>query len=654
MLIHKPTEAMQTQPGLEVHALEADQDAAIEAFRSRIYSRSDTWVQELLSNARDAVRERRKAEPDAELGIRITFDLDRHEASVEDDGLGMSQTLLMDVFRVLGRSTRRGSDDYTGAWGIGSKAPLKIADSFIVETRSKQDGMLHEVLVGRFEQGGQPHWGFTFLHHEASSGPWGTRITVPVPAAIFDACIQRARTTCRFWSDRVTLQLVEGGQVQSSALGGEDVHQDGRLRVDEGDFSASFADGKRRYRGMQLLVLVDDIPYGEPVEDHPCLRIRVKRPSLVDLTSGRENLDMTAKTNGLVARAATAVQEAAESEIKSLLDTLTAAVPEERLGLISRIDDLGKLHLDCGSPGGTRSSPGPELHPLLTRMPAWAIWEHQLSGRRRHCFSDKAVYQTIRRSPTFFGKRVPLQALAERLAGATEEHPSVAHFILMPDEPGPVHDALVAAGAQHLPFVPKVRDFRVTLGQPGGGTIECTDPSSIPKHRPVVLAANLADLQGLEPTWATYILRTSQRARNTLTALGHDVLDVAGFVQRQQQVQVATSRGPMTLSRIGADATWLHGIPASLVRQLRGDELLVAANREWEAFWTRISGGRPTYTLPPLTHVPSGKPWLEHLDSVQPGLSWMVEDIQRTSGGGRQDQFAALVDRLLREPACSI
>lgn len=95
--------------------------------------------------------------------------------TVADDGAGMDEATLIGSFLSYGGSTRRDERDAIGSKGLGSKAPLAVADCFDVVTR--RDGLELRAHVWRDVEG--PRWR---IDGPAPCDPalHGTTVTVPV------------------------------------------------------------------------------------------------------------------------------------------------------------------------------------------------------------------------------------------------------------------------------------------------------------------------------------------------------------------------------------------------------------------------------------------------------------------------------------------
>lgn len=95
-------------------------------------------VREVVSNAFDATIELMK-----ETGQDINQYLLQHpvdvnltssQFTVRDYGIGMDEERIHTLYANLGKSSKRGSNDYIGAFGIGRFAPLSYTDNFVVVT----------------------------------------------------------------------------------------------------------------------------------------------------------------------------------------------------------------------------------------------------------------------------------------------------------------------------------------------------------------------------------------------------------------------------------------------------------------------------------------------------------------------------------------
>ena len=87
----------------------------------RFYSNPSAALREAVLNAIDAVQRRREISPDIAPEIRVTFSRDDLKLTVADNGIGMSQAEVTDLFAKVGASaaTNEAKKKSVGEFGIG-------------------------------------------------------------------------------------------------------------------------------------------------------------------------------------------------------------------------------------------------------------------------------------------------------------------------------------------------------------------------------------------------------------------------------------------------------------------------------------------------------------------------------------------------------
>jgi hypothetical protein len=96
---------------------------------TNIYSdKEKTVVRELMANAFDAHAASSKSEA---ISVALPTSLDPTFV-VRDYGVGMEHDFIMRMFSSIGYSTKTSSNDMTGMFGVGSKSPLAISDTFTI------------------------------------------------------------------------------------------------------------------------------------------------------------------------------------------------------------------------------------------------------------------------------------------------------------------------------------------------------------------------------------------------------------------------------------------------------------------------------------------------------------------------------------------
>lgn len=109
-------------------------------------------VREVCSNAWDA-QKYRAMEEGTEIepfSVTLPTNLEPHFI-VEDTGPGMPDEVAQGLFSTLGASTKENSNDQIGAFGLGSKSPFAVTDTFTVE--NTYEGVTHFYLCFKAENG---------------------------------------------------------------------------------------------------------------------------------------------------------------------------------------------------------------------------------------------------------------------------------------------------------------------------------------------------------------------------------------------------------------------------------------------------------------------------------------------------------------------
>lgn len=190
----------------------------------RQFSDRYAFYRELVQNAIDAGATR--------IVVRVVHDPDERTAriSVNDDGSGMTQSVLEEDLTVLFKSTKESRDDAIGKFGIGFVSVLAIEPQVVVVDTSTGDGVRHRLDL--FSD-------HTFELSRASGGERGTTVTLHVPteAEALPHLIERSRHALDRWCRHAQVPitfLVHGREPERIdrplALEGTLVHVAGRSR----------------------------------------------------------------------------------------------------------------------------------------------------------------------------------------------------------------------------------------------------------------------------------------------------------------------------------------------------------------------------------------------------------------------------------------
>lgn len=117
----------------------------------------------------------------------------------------MSLLTLEEVYTVYGSSTKRNDNTNIGGFGMGSKSPFALTDSFTVE--STHNGITTNIACYLDE--GQPK--FSVFSSTRTDSPSGTTVRVPVPSVDNQKALNKAAETIySYWS---TLPTIKGAKV---------------------------------------------------------------------------------------------------------------------------------------------------------------------------------------------------------------------------------------------------------------------------------------------------------------------------------------------------------------------------------------------------------------------------------------------------------
>ena len=150
-------------------------------------------LREVGCNAADANVEAGKG--DQPIEVRLPNALEP-TCAIRDYGFGMTEEQVRKTFCQLGRSTKRNSNAYTGALGIGSKAPFSYGDSFLVT--SFING--RKTVYNAFRDKGAPQ--LAKMHEAATNEPDGVEVKVPVRTADIAEFSVKAERIYRFFKVR--------------------------------------------------------------------------------------------------------------------------------------------------------------------------------------------------------------------------------------------------------------------------------------------------------------------------------------------------------------------------------------------------------------------------------------------------------------------
>ena len=290
-------------------------------------------LREYTSNAKDAHQAANYQGP-----VEVTLPTSMHPfLTIVDHGVGLDSTEL-EGFGQFGHTTKDGTNDYIGGFGLGSKSGLAVADQFTVI--SVKDGKKNVVVVG-WDESGAPSLGF--LDEQTVTEPNGTTIQIPSATGHGDWENIASGNTFLGWA---VGSILINGKPQAKSVYNTDQYRPikgGWLTIMERPNSS------RYYYGADYIdALVHGVYYripGDKFRDRTVLRVLdgsvLNLPNgSVDILPSRDDLEWTDTTIRAVRDAADVMVAAViaeyEKQIKSaktFLDAKNIADRMEEIGL---------------------------------------------------------------------------------------------------------------------------------------------------------------------------------------------------------------------------------------------------------------------------------------------------------------------------------
>lgn len=142
-------------------------------------------TREIWTNALDAHIMADCAERPFEVSFPTVFD---PAFRVRDFGISLTHMQVMEMYTTLFESTKEGSDDENGKWGLGSKSPFAYADSFSVTVVMDGQKRFYAAMIG-----GDGIPTINFMGDEATDEENGVEVAFPVAQGDVDAFAKAAR-----------------------------------------------------------------------------------------------------------------------------------------------------------------------------------------------------------------------------------------------------------------------------------------------------------------------------------------------------------------------------------------------------------------------------------------------------------------------------
>lgn len=175
---------------------EEDLEHILIASREHIYSHPiQTLVQEYINNGKDANRSAGK--PDNAMDITVPI-YNNMEFVVRDYGVGLSKDEIIQVYRKIGKSTKRKDNTLAGKYGVGAKIGFVYTDAFLIT--SWKNGRKVECLA---HKANSQIGDYTFLSDVETTEPNGVQISIKLTNASHIAQFKHAIQRIFFlWSEK--------------------------------------------------------------------------------------------------------------------------------------------------------------------------------------------------------------------------------------------------------------------------------------------------------------------------------------------------------------------------------------------------------------------------------------------------------------------
>lgn len=148
-------------------------------FREGIYENPKlAVVREILWNAIDSVKMAGK-DPSKHVFIVVPT-VDSPNLKIRDEGLGLDDEEMRNIFSFYGDSTKRSTNAAVGYLGIGSKSPFSYSDTFSVTAIKNGVKRVYSASVAKESWGEDGVGGLYLLFEGPTDAPNGVEISVPI------------------------------------------------------------------------------------------------------------------------------------------------------------------------------------------------------------------------------------------------------------------------------------------------------------------------------------------------------------------------------------------------------------------------------------------------------------------------------------------
>ncbi|WP_033918347.1 HSP90 family protein [Listeria monocytogenes] len=170
------------------HRFQVNLAGMIDILSNHLYDEKDVYIRELLQNATDAIRARKKIDSTLEGKIHASLTGDNNEKTliVEDNGIGLTEDEVHAFLATIANSSKgeknfdgESSNDFIGRFGIGLLSCFIVSDEIVMISTSQKDG-------GATEWRGKADGTYSVRKIETDTREPGTQVYLRLRAGLED------------------------------------------------------------------------------------------------------------------------------------------------------------------------------------------------------------------------------------------------------------------------------------------------------------------------------------------------------------------------------------------------------------------------------------------------------------------------------------
>ncbi|MBF2554451.1 HSP90 family protein [Listeria marthii] len=170
------------------HRFQVNLAGMIDILSNHLYDEKDVYIRELLQNATDAIRARKKTDPTLEGKIHASLigNINEKTLILEDNGIGLTEDEVHAFLATIANSSKgeknfdgESSNDFIGRFGIGLLSCFIVSDEIVMISTSQKDG-------GTTEWRGKADGTYSVRKIETDTREPGTQVYLRLRAGLED------------------------------------------------------------------------------------------------------------------------------------------------------------------------------------------------------------------------------------------------------------------------------------------------------------------------------------------------------------------------------------------------------------------------------------------------------------------------------------